>query len=597
MKVSEIKIRNFKRFKELTVSGLSERTKLVVLVGPNGCGKSSLFDAFYHYYKANSGAGHSGDEVYYRKQKEENFDWNQSVRISFFNNEKITSHNKDSMYFRTAHRSDPDFNIHQFTKIGNPYETVRFQRLIDDDRAVSQNYERLIHNTLSNVYSEDNDDLMVKELREKLIGKIRSSMNRVFSDLTLNNIGDPLNDGAFFFEKGSSKSFHYKNLSGGEKSAFDLLLDLIIKLEYYTNTIFLIDEPELHMHTRLQGKLIKELYTLIPDNSQLWITAHSLGVIAAVRDLEMHNHDHVAIFDFDRHDFDDECQISPAKTDRVYWEKFLSVALDDYSIKVVPKVIILCEGSPAGSRRKNFDADIYNRIFNAEFPDITFISGGSCTDLEKDDHIGYLLMKEILKTSSVYRLLDRDDKSELEIEEFQKKGFLTLRRRHIESYIFDDEVITKLVCLNSKAIAKTKIQEVIPETDDVFTRLFRNPDEDNLYFACKAKSLIEEEIIDISQKQKLQELWEESVGKIMNKAMDNKKAAIDRSVDRGNPRDDIKSASGEIYNELKQQLTLHQCGNNQVAFMRDTLAPLITQDMKVYSLLKAEIGLDKIYQL
>ncbi|MEA2051959.1 MAG: AAA family ATPase [Euryarchaeota archaeon] len=103
-------------------------------------------------------------------------------------------------------------------------------------------------------------------------------MTNVFEDLLLNKVGDPLEDGAFHFEKGSSKSFHYKNLSGGEKSAFDLLLDLIIKLQYYNDTVFLIDEPESHMHTRLQGKLVKELYNLTPNNSQLWLTTHSLGV-------------------------------------------------------------------------------------------------------------------------------------------------------------------------------------------------------------------------------------------------------------------------------------------------------------------------------
>ena len=99
----------------------------------------------------------------------------------------------------------------------------------------------------------------------------------MFDDLQLTSLGDPLIDGSFYFTKGNSENFHYKNLSAGEKSAFDLILDLIIKSTYFSDSIFCIDEPEDHMHTVLQGKLLHELYNLIPEKSQLWIATHSIG--------------------------------------------------------------------------------------------------------------------------------------------------------------------------------------------------------------------------------------------------------------------------------------------------------------------------------
>ena len=61
-----------------------------------------------------------------------------------------------------------------------------------------------------------------------------------------------------------------------------------------------------------------------------------------------------------------------------------------------------------------------------------------------------------------------------------------------------------------------------------------------------------------------------------------KKEAIDNSVQqRGNPRDDIKSASGEICNGLKKILRLTQCGNKTHSFLRDTMAPLLTPKKKL----------------
>ena len=45
MKIKSIKLKDFKRFTDLSIEGLPETAKLVVMIGPNGCGKSSVFDA------------------------------------------------------------------------------------------------------------------------------------------------------------------------------------------------------------------------------------------------------------------------------------------------------------------------------------------------------------------------------------------------------------------------------------------------------------------------------------------------------------------------------------------------------------------------
>lgn len=68
-----------------------------------------------------------------------------------------------------------------------------------------------------------------------------------------------------------------------------------------------------------------------------------------------------------------------------------------------------------------------------------------------------------------------------------------------------------------------------------------------------------------------------------------KENAIEESVLRGNSIDDLKSARGDIYNALKVILNLSKCGNNADAFVRDTMAPLITEDMDVYKKLEGDI--------
>jgi len=167
-------------------------------------------------------------------------------------------------YIRSAYRNQPDFTVDHLQRASPLTESPRVERLIDNDASVSDNYNRLVSATIAGVYSGELDALTVEQLRERFIGQIRDSMSRVFDDLVLKGTGDPLTAGSFYFEKGLSRNFHYKNLSGGEKAAFDVLLDFILTREVYSNTVFCIDEPEAHMHTGLQARLLEELISLIP---------------------------------------------------------------------------------------------------------------------------------------------------------------------------------------------------------------------------------------------------------------------------------------------------------------------------------------------
>ena len=381
---------------------------------------------------------------------------------------------------------------------------------------------------MSGVYNESNDTKTVRILREELIGGIRTSMQNVFGDLLLNSVSDPLGAGAFFFEKGVSKSYHYKNLSGGEKAAFDLLLDLHVKRRFFSDAVYCIDELETHLHTRVQGKLLKEMVKIIPDTCQLWVTTHSLGVLRAAQEMMAVDQSSVCLIDFDGVDPDLPHELAPSSLGRVTWEKMLSITLDDLSQRIAPKTVVICEGSSIGNRRKDFDAEIYNRILGSRNSDVLFVSGGSSNQVAATGVSVRDALSRILPASQFTSLMDRDDKTSTEVQETEINGTLVLPLRNLESYLFADDVIEALLAKENK-------------TAD------------------------------------------------LQAALVIKKQAIANSIGRGNPADDMKSAAGEIYTELKRLLGLLQCGNTTDAFMRDTLAPLVVPPMATYNQLKAAI--------
>lgn len=533
MKIKEIQINNFKRFTNLRIKNIPETAKLVVLVGPNGCGKTSLFEAFNHWYKWR-GFNRAGDYNFYVKQNEEKnlnqHNWySNKVSIDFFepqilDQEKI----KGCFYFRSAYRNEPAFVTSSLTRQNDPSKQIDHETLMSTDAVVSSNYQRLISSTLSGVFNESNNTKTVESLRKELIGKIQESLNNVFEDLDFSSIGDPLLNGTFYFTKGTSKNFSYANLSAGEKSAFDLLLDLIVKSIYYKNTVFCIDEPESHMHTTLQSKLLNELYALIPENSQLWIATHSMGMLKKAKELEETHSGTVVFLDFDNIDFDLDITIEPSKINSTMWKRFLDLAFGELSTLIAPSTIVFCEGNPQGRKYKDFDAQIYQKIFSSEFPDVCFTSVGSCSEIEDEENTSMKIISKILQHSQRIKLVDRDARTPEEIQELNTKGVKVLSKRHLECYLLDDEIIKRLCEKNGKL---DKYDEIL--------------------------------------------------------AMKQQK--INDSISRGNAPDDIKSASGEIYVEIKKILLLSHAGNTKDAFFRDIMAPLITPDTSAYQDLKKQI--------
>lgn len=540
MKVKKVELNNFKRFTHLSVEDIPETVKLVVLVGPNGSGKTSFMEAINHYYKY-VGYSNIGDYHYLSKTGNlDNFNYSQwykraseLVSIEFYdaslpqsigNNNEIKGH----FYFRSAYRNEPDFKIDSMRRQQDPTESIRLESLIQNDLTVSTNYQRLIANTISGVYNNENDAKTVATLREEVIGKVCTAIERVFVDLKFSSLGDPLQNGSFYFTKGTTKDFDYRNLSAGEKSAFDLILDMVVQARYYPDAIYCIDEPETHMHTKLQGKVLRELYLLIPGQSQLWLSTHSIGMLQEAEEIEKEHPGTVAFLDFGGRDFDLDQIIRPAKIGKAVMDKFYELAFGDFAKLMLPRIIVFCEGDPNGGKRKDFDKAIYSTIFAETHPEAFFISGGSCNDIEKIEQTHGEIISTLLENTTVIKIVDRDDRSDTEVLELKGKGIKVLKERNLESYILDDEVIKKL---------------------------------------CESVRKAEE----------------------YGDCIKEKKAALESSKSRGNAIDDYKSARGDIYTALKRRLALTKCGNNADTFIRDTLSPLITPDMSVYRRLEEEI--------
>ena len=269
--------------------------------------------------------------------------WNQTVTVDFHGDQPTDADGrKKAIYVRTAYRNDPEFRVQQLSGTGSALDEDRARWLILNDASVGKNYERLAAQGLEDLYENKPGSTTFDEYREEAIGVVRDAVQRLFPSLVLKGVGNPLRHGTFRFDKGTSKGFSYKNLSGGEKAAFDLILDLAVKRREYDDTVFCIDEPDAHMNTRLQGALLKEIVDLIPVGSQLWLATHSIGMMRQARDYYRAHPDETVFINFDGVDFDEPQVLRPVVPNRAFWQSVLNVAVDDLASLVAPERIIIC---------------------------------------------------------------------------------------------------------------------------------------------------------------------------------------------------------------------------------------------------------------
>ena len=330
-----MRLQNFKRFYDLTIDNIPETTKLVLLVGANGSGKSSLFDALgfctdvakrdvpYEFWD------------YYRKTAllpvhlDIEFLSNESIRLSSEDKYRLwVSAGENIVYYenaisiphpfygRSSLRQVPRLTrtaLGQGSKLRHLFEKdIDWDRphfYIDRDERFENDIERITGIIIKDVFNPD-QIAEVGELSDRLwkrfIGPINAAFDRVFANangLRLELIGfiPPMDDATaqMTFRKGQSQ-FPYNCLSSGEKEVFNILINLLNRRESFLDTVYFIDEMDLHLNTSLQFRLLKEITeNWIPENCQLWTASHSLGFIEYAKQSEI-----ASIIDFDNYDFD-----------------------------------------------------------------------------------------------------------------------------------------------------------------------------------------------------------------------------------------------------------------------------------------------------
>jgi predicted ATPase len=441
MFVKKLQFKNFKRFSDLTIdlSGLPKPPKLVLMIGSNGSGKSSLFDGFEALSAPVKDGGkfnYDGSLLsYYAKNHAEPFGISLSTTIgkatvdgdlsNMTYDRKGALNHIHHFYGRSSLRQIP-----RLTRTNFGQTTLSFTRdedrppiYIERDNRFENDVENIVKFIIEDIFKED------AQSRSEILNKYVLPLNKAFRNIFGENkatsllfvsITPPVDNttAEILFKKGSS-IIHYDLLSSGEKEVFNILINLLSRKGLYQDTIYFLDELDLHLNTTLQHNLLKEITeNWIPEGCQLWTASHSLGFI------EYANHTELAtIIDFDDLDYDSPQILYPQPKNEL--EVFEVAVPEETLLKIFKgQKIIYCE---------NQNDEYYQLLgLNKKI----FVGVRDAADV-------FLLSKN---QKSFYGLRDRDYLTDLEIKKIRKEfsNLFILRYYCFENYIYHPDNISEI---------------------------------------------------------------------------------------------------------------------------------------------------------
>lgn len=462
MRITEINLRNFKYFDNVKLE-IPPGTDVVVLLGPNGVGKSCVFDAFNFVISRSKDGGMYPDESsYYLKQsvEKEGSSKKLDISITLENGSKITPDSRQEfkrIYGRSAYRFTPQINRHQ---MGNDVarkinkDGDRAHKSIDHDDRLENDVEYALGERLKLVQDESKI-ITNADIREKITKPAADSLNRVLNnDLQFERLLDPVSSTTGKLDVLFSKAhgnFPYQVLSAGEKEIFNILFNFHCRKEKWIREgIYFLDEPELHLNTSIQKNLFEEMTRLCREvNAQCWIASHSIGFMRAAQDA-IAKGENIAVLKFEEQWGTGEHTITSKKLNRKDWADIFKTALDDLSELISPKIIIYCEGDSGvndNNEEQGLDAECYNAIFNESYPAALFVSAGGGNEPRKNSEVAVGILSKAFLGVEVWVLKDRGGKETIKTAENRmdylgkNKGNRMLIRREIENYLYDHAVL------------------------------------------------------------------------------------------------------------------------------------------------------------
>lgn len=312
---TSVNIEKVRHLEKILIPLDTEKRKHLILTGKNGSGKTSVLEAMVKYLEyAISPNGKSLEEAkreydHWLKEIEKlaELEDSEEKRKKIYEYKKYLKIHEDNIkkanigiflqctsdtilkekyeqgnFVFAYYKAEREFKVEEYKNI----EKIEFQKkysITENPGAKLTKY--LVDLKATQAFTKDKDK---KEKINKWFITFENILKLIFEDKKLEL---KFNDETFQFSicESEREPFDFNTMSSGYAAIFDIINDLIIRMEAQSGLrtefdmegIVLVDEIETHLHLELQKKILPILTSLFP-NIQFVITTHSPFILSSL---------------------------------------------------------------------------------------------------------------------------------------------------------------------------------------------------------------------------------------------------------------------------------------------------------------------------
>jgi len=426
MPIKSFNIANLKKIREASCDSVP---KFMVIAGPNGVGKSTLLYELRRFSDKVKGTGrilYAGPHRAWRRRTiKASWLWGPERDFSSILTSESIPGVEGLHLSDPARRPDSTDETPGFVKYSLAQIETRRQNVIVSE--IDRNDLKYPDGYAADVYKP------LKDMIEWLLPQMR------FTGIDLRNRD---NVRCLLRVEGVSEPIDIDDLSSGEKEVIALLMPLIERetnavlrrmekgkspeLETVPDTVMVIDEPDLHIHSLLQKRMVdymrKRAYE---DNVQFIIATHSPVIINEANSEELF----VLI---ERSVAGNGNQLRRVLTSQEKLDLYKKVC-GDVAILTLGRPIVFVEGKGPEEKRKSPSDQRILELLWENAKEFTFIPMGGREEVEKAAIIINQIITEKLVGLPVFAIVDRD----LEISANASSSILTWEFCTIENALLD----------------------------------------------------------------------------------------------------------------------------------------------------------------
>jgi predicted ATPase len=497
MRITKLELQDYKCFEKLTLDHLGDR---VVLVGPNGCGKSAVLEAIAALKEFISTYDPGGINTYFRQfplAQTSGTGWPAETPLPVRANQPFASVSADvelneaevaisgglptatvAVRIERTGMVTPISTNQNIAKVFGYFDPLSGIGVIDyigPNRVFPS--RRITNLNLAELSLEQQRRERIELPRQQGTPPYKFSSTKQFiiskqlEDLShLQATGEQRDSLALLreiFEHffGPKKLLGYREwegemqvavqtpfgehdidqLSSGEKELFSILVNLF-RIRSLPSVV-LYDEPERHLNAGLESKIIPSLDKLQTKN-QVWIASHGIELIGSV---PMHE---IIALKREGGVSEPERFRDEVKTNRVRLFEMLGAKT---GLQLASNRIVFVEGKDSHA-----DKWILDKLASPRLPGVLFVASGPSTGVISAGTHASLLVQQASKDAAFLMILDRDYRDEASMSNLTKKlnnrAFIWTSHE-VENLLLAPDILLKILHRNGVASVNTS-QEV-----------------------------------------------------------------------------------------------------------------------------------------